>query len=180
MILVNPKGRTLCVGAPAALLPERNQSMDKQKAIDKLNEILKHEWTGLAQYAQQAFLVRGLWREPYAKMFFESAEECFRHAKLIGEKIVALGGVPTLERGTVQQSTDVRQMLQHALAFEQAAVEHYRQALEICAEDRPLVVLLEDLILEEQQGVDELQKLLQEHAAAEASLGPQQAQERAG
>ncbi len=153
--------------------------MDKQKAIDKLNEILKHEWTGLAQYAQQAFLVRGLWREPYAKMFFESAEECFRHAKLIGEKIVALGGVPTLERNTVKQSTDVRQMLQDALAFEQAAVEHYREALEICADDRPLVVLLEDLILEEQEGVDELQKLVQEHAAASATT-PTQAQEKAG
>ncbi len=154
--------------------------MDKQKAIAKLNEILKHEWTGLAQYSQQAFLVRGLWREPYAKMFFESAEECFRHARTIGEKIVALGGVPTLERGTVKQSTDVQEMLQHALEFEQAAVEHYREALDICAEDRPLVVLLEDLILEEQDGVDELQKLVQEHQGAAAAQGPTQAQEKAG
>ena len=50
------------------------------KIIDKLNDILRHEWTGVAQYAQAGFVVAGLWRKVYSKMFFDSAEESFGHA----------------------------------------------------------------------------------------------------
>ena len=45
--------------------------MDKTKIIEKLNECLRHEWTGVAQYAQAGFVVAGLWREVYADMFFD-------------------------------------------------------------------------------------------------------------
>ena len=72
--------------------------MSNSAIVDKLNDILRHEWTGVAQYAQAGFVVSGLWREVYSKMFYESAEESFGHAKRIGEKIAALGGVPSVER----------------------------------------------------------------------------------
>ena len=81
--------------------------MSNQAIIDKLNDILRHEWTGVAQYAQAGFVIQGLWRVAYSKLFFESAEESFGHAKRIGEKIVALGGVPTVERNPIKQSDDL-------------------------------------------------------------------------
>jgi bacterioferritin len=136
--------------------------MDKSKLIAKLNEIQRWEWTGVAQYMQYSFLVRGAWREVYADMFESSAKEALGHAKRIGDKIVAMGGVPTLERAEVKQSVDLESMLQHSLEFEQTAVELYSQALQMADEagDRALVVLLEDLLLEEQDGADEIGKLL--------------------
>jgi bacterioferritin len=140
--------------------------MNHNGLIKKLNEILAHEWTGVAQYAQQSFMIRGLWREAYSGFFMHGAEESFGHAKKIGEKIVALGGVPTLERNKIKQSDDLREMLEHALEFERTAVAHYGEALELAADDRPLVVMLEDLILEEQDGVDAIQKLLREERGA--------------
>jgi bacterioferritin len=140
--------------------------MNHNGLIKKLNEILAHEWTGVAQYAQQSFMIRGLWREAYSGFFMHGAEESFGHAKKIGEKIVALGGVPTLERNKIKQSDDLREMLEHALEFERTAVAHYGEALELAADDRPLVVMLEDLILEEQDGVDAIQKLLREEGGA--------------
>jgi bacterioferritin len=148
--------------------------------IKKLNEILAHEWTGVAQYAQQAFMVRGLWREAYAGFFNHGAEESFGHAKKIGEKIVALGGIPTIERNKVKQSDDLREMLEHALEFERTAVRHYAEALELAADDRPLVVLLEDLILEEQDGVDEIEKLLREEGTAAAAAPKKAAKGKVG
>ncbi len=75
--------------------------------MNKLNDILRHEWTGVAQYAQAGFVVSGFWREVYASMFFDNAKESYGHARLIGDKIVALGGVPTIERNPVQQSNDL-------------------------------------------------------------------------
>jgi bacterioferritin len=143
--------------------------METAKVIKKLNEILAHEWTGVAQYAQQGFMVRGLWREMYSKFFMDGAQESFNHAKQVGDKIVALGGVPTIERNKIKQSDDLHEMLQHALEFERGAVRLYRDALELAADDRPLVVLLEDLILQEQDGVDHLEKLLREEAQASAN-----------
>ena len=131
--------------------------------IDKLNDILRHEWTGVAQYAQAGFVIQGLWRPTYSKIFFESAEESFGHAKRVGEKIVAMGGVPTVERNPVKQSHDLAEMLDHALAFEQGAVDLYTEALGLAeGKDRALVVLLEDILLEEQDGVDEISQLLRE------------------
>jgi bacterioferritin len=101
-------------------------------------------------------------------MFFDSAKESYGHAQRIGEKIVALGGVPTLERNKVQVGDDIHGMLQHALEFEQNAVKHYLEALELAEGNRPLVVLLEDILLEEQDGVDQLQKIVHERSAGAA------------
>lgn len=140
--------------------------MDHTQAINILNDILRHEWTGVAQYAQAGFVVSGLWREVYSKMFFDSAEESFGHAKQIGDKIVALNGVPTVERNPIKQSNDIGEILEHALEFESKAVKLYTEALEICSSDRALVVLLEDILLEEQDGVDHISKLLRDHAAS--------------
>jgi bacterioferritin len=139
--------------------------MSKEAIIGKLNDILRHEWTGVAQYAQAGFVVQGLWRATYSKKFFDSAEESFGHAKRIGDKIVAMGGVPTVERNSVKQSDDLIETLQYALAFEQGAVNLYTEALGLAEGDRALVVLLEDILLEEQDGVDEITQLLREQKA---------------
>ena len=61
--------------------------MDNQAIIAKLNDCLRHEWTGVAQYAQAGFVVSGLLREVYADTFYDAAKESFGHAKKVGEKI---------------------------------------------------------------------------------------------
>jgi bacterioferritin len=148
--------------------------MDKAQVISKLNEIVRHEWTGVVQYTQHSFLVQDLWREVYSPWLRKGAEESLHHARLVGDKIVALGGTPTVERGEVRQSADLREMLRYDLEFERGAVRLYGEALALCQDNHLLRVLLENIILEEQQGVEHLEKLLrtQERAAT--------AQERPG
>ena len=136
--------------------------MSNQAIIDQLNEILKHEWTGVAQYSQASFIVEGPWREVFAERFEDDAKESFGHAKLIGDKIVSLGGVPVAQRNEIKQSRDLKEVLQNSLEFESKAVEMYTAALELAEGNRPLVVFLEDILLEEQEGVEEYTKLLRE------------------
>ena len=143
--------------------------MDTNKVIEKMNECLRHEWTGVAQYAQAGFVVPGLWREVYAEKFFGSAKESFKHAQLVGEKIVALGGVPTVERNPVKQSHDLMELLQTGLEFESKAVKLYTELLDLAAEDRALCVFLENILLEEQEGVDELSKILRGQSCSAAT-----------
>lgn len=145
--------------------------MDKNKIIDKLNECLRHEWTGVAQYAQAGFVVAGLWREVYSAMFFDSAKESFGHAKLVGEKIVALGGLPTVERNPVKQTQDLMELLNFAIEFESKAVKLYTEALALAEGDRALEVFLENILEEEQDGVDTLTRILRDPKAVSASLG---------
>ena len=145
--------------------------MDRTKLIEKLNDCLRHEWTGVAQYAQAGFVVAGLWREVYSEMFFDSAKESFGHAKLVGEKIMALGGVPTVERNPVKQTNDLAEMLNYALEFESKAVKHYNEALALASGDRALEVFLENILEDEQDGVDKLTRILRDPKAVSASAG---------
>lgn len=144
--------------------------MNMQAVIDQLNEILKHEWTGVAQYSQAGFIIEGVWREVYAEKFLGDAEESFGHAKLIGDKISALGGVPSVLRNEVKQSRDLREVLEYSLAFEAKAVEMYTNAIELAEGNRALVVFLEDILKDEQEGVDEYTKLLRETPTSQAEL----------
>ncbi len=143
--------------------------MDKQAIITQLNEILKHEWTGVAQYSQASFIIEGVWREVYAEKFEDDAKESFKHAKLVGNKITALGGVPVATRNEIKQSRDLTEVLKYSLEFESKAVEMYTKALELAEGDRPLVIFLEDILIEEQEGVDEYTKLLRASTAASAT-----------
>ena len=145
--------------------------MDKNQVIEKLNDCLRHEWTGVAQYAQAGFVVSGLWRDVYSEMFYDSAKESFGHAKKVGEKIVALGGVPTVERNNIKQTDDLLELLNFALEFESKAVKMYNEALLVAEGDRALVVFLEDILKEEQDGVDELTRILRNPQSVAASTG---------
>ena len=144
--------------------------MDNQPIIDLLNEILKHEWTGVAQYSQAGFIIEGVWREVYADHFLGDAKESFGHAQLVGDKIVALGGVPVATRNEIKQSRDLKEVLEFSLAFETKAVEMYTKAIELAERNRPLVVFLEDILKEEQDGVDEYTKLLRDTPASQGGL----------
>jgi len=153
--------------------------MDKELMIEKLNEILKWEYSGLVQYTQFSFLVQDTWREVFSKFFRDNGEEALEHAHKVGDKIVALGGVPTVERAAVKQSTDLTEMLEYSLEVESKQVELYTEALELCGErDVALRVLLEDLCLAEQEGVDHLEKVLKKRELAIA--GRPKAQQRVG
>lgn len=139
--------------------------------IDKLNDILRWEWKAVIQYTQASFLVQDVWREVYEPLFRKGADESLGHARQIGNKIVALGGKPTVETAEIHQSTDLHEMLEQALDVERGAVRHYSEALELCQDDAPLRVMLENIILDEQEGVEHLEKILGASSMVGASSG---------
>ncbi len=145
--------------------------MSHEAIIAQLNEILKHEWTGVAQYAQASFICEGIWREVYAEKFLGDAKESFGHAQLVGDKIVSLGGVPVATRNEIKQSRDLIEVLNFSLEFEAKAVEMYGKALELAEGHRSLVVFLEDILKDEQEGVDEYSKLLRDTPAKMDTIG---------
>ena len=129
------------------------------KLIDVLNQAVSLEYTAVVQYNQHSMLLTGPDKEVFEELFTKQAEEALTHAKTWGEKIVYLGGVPTLEVGEIHQSTDLTEMLEMDLELETKAVETYSLAREVCGHV-PTAYLLEDQIIAEQDDVERLVKLL--------------------
>ena len=140
--------------------------MASPELIENLNRVLSLELAAVIQYMQHSFLVTGTEREVYRSYFRKQSEESHDHATTLGDKIVALGGVPTVEPGMISQSTDLNEMLKQDLALEREALAAYMAAWESCRdEDRPTRFQLEERIYQEQLHVDELEKLTSERKA---------------
>ena len=140
--------------------------MASPELIDNLNRVLSLELAAVIQYMQHSFLVTGTEREVYRSYFRKQSDESHDHANTLGDKIVALGGVPTVEPGMIRQSTDLNEMLKQDLALEREALAAYMAAWESCKdEDRPTRFQLEERIYQEQLHVDELEKLTSERKA---------------
>ncbi|MGI9105118.1 MAG: ferritin-like domain-containing protein [Pyrinomonadaceae bacterium] len=140
--------------------------MANVKLIENLNRALSLELGGVIQYMQHSFLVTGVEREVYRKYFRKQGEESQEHAITLGDKIVALGGLPTVEPAMIRQSTDLVEMLRQDLELEREALKAYMAAWEACGdEELPTRFQLEERIYNEQLHVDELEKLTSERKA---------------
>lgn len=135
--------------------------MHNVQMIDALNKAVALEHAASLQYKQHALLVRGVWRKVFADFFAGESRNAFEHAYKFGQKIAALGGVPTIEVGaTVQQSLDVEEMLRQDLALERQAIQAYQEAWELADDDVALRTMLEDQIEMEQRDIEELEMSL--------------------
>lgn len=137
--------------------------MGRAELIDNLNKALSLELAGVIQYSQHSYLVTGIEREVYKEFFREQADEAKDHALFLGDKIVALGGVPTVEPAMIRQSIELQEMLKLDLELEREALAIYMEAWDSCGdEDLPTRFWLEGQVAEEQLHVEELEKLTSE------------------
>ena len=130
-----------------------------EELIAILNEAIALEYTATVQYNQHSMLVTGRDKRLFEDRFKDSSKESLSHAKMWGDRIVYLGGVPKPIVGPIRQSTDVNEMLQMDLEVEEKAVEIYTRAHKAC-KHQPTLYMLENHILDEDHDVEELRKLL--------------------
>lgn len=140
--------------------------MARAELIDNLNLALSFELAGVIQYSQHSYLVTGIDRQVFKEYFRDQAEEAQGHAEKLGDKIVALGGIPTVEPAIIRQSTELKEMLAQDLQLERDAMAAYMAAWASASEeDLPTKFYLEEQIAEEQLHIEELEKLTSERTA---------------
>ncbi|HKQ78277.1 MAG TPA: ferritin-like domain-containing protein [Blastocatellia bacterium] len=127
--------------------------------IKRLNHALSLEYAATIQYLQQQCLVTGQERQQFAPFFAASSSEAHLHAQNLGNKIVALGGAPTIEPAEIREGKNLAQMLRYDLEMEREALDAYVKAWESAQGNPPLLFWLEEIISTEQLHVDELEKL---------------------
>jgi len=138
----------------------------KEQIIEQLNKILSLEYAGVVQYMQHSFLVSGHQRIVYSDFFREESKGSLKHASIIGDKIVALGGVPTVEPATIHQTTDLQEMLEQDLELERNALAAYMTAWEMSSSNPTLKFMLESIIQDEQIHVEDLEKMTSKNNVA--------------
>src|SRR5215472_7725605 len=110
---------------------ERNRHIGNgHELINRLNRALSLEYAATIQYLQQQCLVAGQERQQFAPFFGASSGESHLHAQNLGNKIVALGGSPTIEPAKVREGKDLAEMLRYDLEMEREALGAYVRAWE--------------------------------------------------
>lgn len=134
----------------------------RRQVVAAFNEALEHELGSIVRYLHDSFVVYGPNRDPIVQHFRAKARESLEHAVLLGEKIAALGGVPTakVDLDLEPKRRTVEQMLKSDLENEKEAIAKYHRHLELVKDDVALDFFVRRIIIEEQQHVDDLSKLL--------------------
>lgn len=118
--------------------------MKREDSLKRLNELFAEEIEAGIRYLHLAGTLKGLDRLLVRDTMIENMNETLEHAQAIAMKIQQLGGTPQLdlklkippERASAQEA------IRTALAFEQAALDAYRELLDDIKDD-------DDVILEE-------------------------------
>jgi bacterioferritin len=138
------------------------QTENNADILKQLNRLLEIELSGVARYLHYSFMIYGPNRIPITGWFREQANEAMTHGVLLGEKITALGGHPSISVREVPEGNkhDVKSILEEGLAFEREALDGYYKLLELSAGNIPLEELARMQILKEQSHIEEVEKML--------------------
>lgn len=133
-----------------------------RKLIDGLNEDLAAEYQAVIMYRTYASLVSGPYRQELRSFFESEIPDELGHAAFLADKIVALGGMPTVTPAPVPMAKDNREMLENALQAEVDTIERYLRRLEQAerAGEPAIKLQLENLLVDESNHRDDIRRML--------------------
>lgn len=133
---------------------------DAKRLIALLNEGLEMEYASQIQYLTQAAITKGPYADALIARFEEIASDEAEHAKIIRQRIVALGGTPTTTVSEIQVHPDSLKAVQINLKYEKDTVVFYRKILNLIPSDHPILYEAVEHILEDsEEHVEELERL---------------------
>ena len=136
-------------------------SLDAGKIIKLMNDGLEMEYASYIQYVTQAAITAGPYAEGLMARFEEIASDEAEHAKLLRQRIVALGGVPTTKVGEIQIHKDSLQAVKINLKYERDTVTFYRKLLNLIPHDEVILYeAIEHILQDSQEHVEELERLV--------------------
>ena len=147
--------------------------LEVDKLVELLNRAVADEWLAYYQYWIGAKVVRGGMRQAVAGELEEHATDELRHAGMLVDRILQLGGVPVLKPEDWYKLTNcgyeapedpsVKAILQQNIKGERCAIDAYNRLLETVKEKD---VITSQMILEilgdEVEHEDDLQTLLED------------------
>lgn len=135
---------------------------DVKKLIEGLNEDLAAEYQAVIMYRTYASLVSGPYRQELRAFFESEIPDELGHAAVLADKIVALGGTPTVTPGPVPIAKDAKEMLENTLQAEVDTIARYTRRIEEAeaAGELGLRLQLENMIVDESSHRDDIRRML--------------------
>jgi bacterioferritin len=132
--------------------------MDKAKVIELLNKDLQDEHGAIIQYLTHAY---GLGEGEMACEIEAMARDEMRHLDWLAETIVELGGVPSLERGTMKMDgASVHDWMVNNVSLEQGAIAQYQEHIE-AIDDPKIKRLLRRILSDEKAHRDDFEHFVE-------------------
>ena len=127
--------------------------MSNDELIQGLNNAMNREVTTFLRYMLQAASIKGAEWDSVRKLYQAEVADEVGHAQYLADKIIMLGGTPTLAPDLTAPPTDVRDMLKQDMVEEEVDVKGYMRLAELA----------------EQAGLPDLKMKMEEQAADEAT-----------
>lgn len=136
--------------------------MDETKVIETLNRLLAQEHACAIRYATHAAVVTGPYAEAVSARLKEISGDEWRHAEKLRDRILALGGTPTMEVSAedLKPATTLDDILKVNIAEELKAIRGYTKVLEdVPGSNVILFQTIQEIIRDEQEHLEELEAL---------------------
>jgi bacterioferritin len=142
--------------------PETPAKANPKTVIEQLNKLLEMELSGVTRYLHYSFMVFGANRIPIVAWFRDQANEGVLHSVLVGEKITAYGGDPSVAVRPVPTTRHqgLRAMLEESSVFERESLGEYVNLLGMSGGDVALEEFARSQILAETEHLEEVDKML--------------------
>jgi bacterioferritin (cytochrome b1) len=132
------------------------------KLIEALNRMLAQEHACAIRYATHAAIVSGPYSETVAARLKEISTDEILHAEKLRDRILALGGTPTMDvsRADLKPATRLEEILAINIDEEADAVRSYTEILEgLSMSNVILFQTIQEIIRDEQEHLEELEAL---------------------
>ena len=136
--------------------------IEHEALIDALNRMLSQEHACAIRYATHAATVTGPSAEAVAARLREISADEIVHAEKIRKRILAMGGVPTMDvqRDDLKAATTLKGILDVNVLEERGAIEQYTRILETIPRlDVLLYETVQEILRDEQEHLEELRTL---------------------
>ena len=133
----------------------------KQELIDGLNEDMNLELEAVLRYLYHTATATGLLGHELRELLKGEVAGELNHAVFLADKIAALGGEPKINPTMPQPVKNAKQMLEEDIEAERKVIANYGKRIEQAEAfgDKGLVIRLEDILAEETDHAEELERL---------------------
>ena len=144
--------------------------VDIKKLIESLNKALADEWLAYYQYWLGAKVAVGPMKSSVIAELTEHAGDELRHANMVADRILELGGTPVLNpeewpkiancKYEAPSDPYVLKLLEQNIAGEQCAIKVYKELLDFTKDKNPLTYQIAlEILKDEVEHEDDLQAL---------------------
>jgi bacterioferritin (cytochrome b1) len=144
-------------------MPDSEEKLDRQQAIERLNAALALQYRSALQYSIVAASLSGIEAQALGEKLTGFGDDELADARRLIEKIVSFDGAPTTEVAELRFEAKAKDAIGWLAECEEEAVEALQEAIEPTGREgrsEALEHLMEHLILRKQHQVDFLRRAI--------------------